>query len=65
MQNRCINTGLGRQKPYLNPMKSLELRNVIDSILDEQIREWEKNTPGSDQHKRKKDFNMWNFIKEV
>lgn len=58
MLNRCKNTGLERKELYLNPIQSMELRQQIDLIIDQQIKEWEKNTPGTDQHKRKKDFNM-------
>ena len=56
--NRCKNSGLGRDKPFLNAVQSVELRQKIDNIIDVQIKEWQKNVPGTDQHKRKEDFNM-------
>jgi hypothetical protein len=58
IHNRCINTGLGRAKPFLNPTQSVILRDEIDKIIDSQIKEWQASVPGTDQHKRKKDFNL-------
>lgn len=58
MINRCINTGLGRDKPFLNPTQSAILREEINEIIDQQISEWQATVPGTDQHKRKDDFNM-------
>jgi hypothetical protein len=58
MLNRCINTGLGRDKPFLNPTQSVMLREEINAIIDQQIKDWKATVPGTDQHKRKEDFNM-------
>jgi hypothetical protein len=58
MLNRCINTGLGRDKPFLNPTQSVILREEINAMIDQQIKEWKATVPGTDQHKRKEDFNM-------
>ena len=58
MSNRCINTGLGRDKPFLNPTQSAVLREEINNIIDKQIKEWQATVPGTDQHKRKDDFNL-------
>ncbi|WP_185234685.1 hypothetical protein [Teredinibacter franksiae] len=56
--NRCINTGIGRGKPFLNPTRSIEVRSEIDSIIDQQIDEWKASVPGADHHERKNAFNM-------
>ncbi len=55
--NRCINTGLGRSKPYLNPQKSVVFRAEIDNIIEQQIVEWNANVPATDEHNKKDDFN--------
>jgi pyrroloquinoline quinone (PQQ) biosynthesis protein C len=43
--NRCQNTGLGRSKPFLNPMTSVKLRQEIDVFIDHQIDQWNKTVP--------------------
>lgn len=35
--NRCLNTGLGRNKPFLNPSAFSNLREEIDAFIDRQI----------------------------
>jgi len=55
--NRCINTGLGRGKPFLNPAQSVEFRAEIDALIEQQIEEWNANVPATDQHHRQSDFN--------
>lgn len=55
--NRCINTGLTREKPFLNPIKSEELRQEINKIIDKQIDDWNNSVPATNQHKQATDFN--------
>jgi pyrroloquinoline quinone (PQQ) biosynthesis protein C len=43
--NRCQNTGLGRSKPFLNPMAAVKLRQEIDVFIDHQIDQWNKTVP--------------------
>jgi len=58
MNNRCVNTGLGRSKPFLNPVRSEDVRADINAFIDKQIETWKSSTPGTDQHARKMDFNI-------
>ncbi len=53
--NRCKNTGLGREKPYLNPTQSVLFRQEIDAIIDQQIDEWNAKVPATDEHQKKED----------
>jgi pyrroloquinoline quinone (PQQ) biosynthesis protein C len=43
--NRCQNTGLGRNKPFLNPITSSNLREEIDAFIDRQIEKWKQTVP--------------------
>jgi hypothetical protein len=43
--NRCQNTGLGRNKPFLSSMKSADLRQEINTIIDHQIEHWNQTVP--------------------
>ncbi len=61
--NRCKNTGLGRKKPFLNPTQSVIFRAEIDSIIDQQIIDWNANVPATDQHTKKAEFNHPMYIR--
>ncbi|MBH8563564.1 hypothetical protein I8748_15435 [Nostoc sp. CENA67] len=43
--NRCQNIGLVRQKPFLNPIASANLRQEIDKFIDLQIEKWQQTVP--------------------
>lgn len=45
LKNRCNNTGLGRNKPFLTGASAKALRREIDQQLDQQIDEWNKTVP--------------------
>lgn len=45
MQNRVINTGLGRGKPFLSGASSKALRAEIDRQIDAQVIDWNKTVP--------------------
>jgi hypothetical protein len=55
--NRCINTGLGRSKPYLNPQESSTFRGELDEMIEQQIIEWNANVPATAEHNKKDNFN--------
>jgi hypothetical protein len=43
--NRCQNTGLGRSKPFLNPIAAAKLRQDIDLLIDQQVEQWNQTVP--------------------
>lgn len=63
--NRCKNTGIKRVKAYLDPIKSEELRFEIDTILDKQIEEWQKNAPVLSLEEKKEKFNILRYQREL
>jgi hypothetical protein len=56
--NRCKNTGLGRSKPFLDPAKSVKVREDIDNFIDRQIENWYASVPAAAQHQDESTFNM-------